>query len=120
MDEWFLSLLSLLLSLVVVALAFLSFRIRNDLRVFREGWQKAVGDSFRQPEALFGLYLELGFRKSLPPTRGWAASPDILLQLTQHARETHPNVVVECGSGASTVVLARCAELNGGGHVYSL
>jgi hypothetical protein len=26
---------------------------------------------------------------------------------------------VECGSGASTVVLARCCQLNAGGHVYS-
>jgi predicted O-methyltransferase YrrM len=29
-------------------------------------------------------------------------------------------VILECGSGVSTIVLARCCELNKAGHVYSL
>ena len=33
---------------------------------------------------------------------------------------TGPRVIVECGSGASTVVLARACERNGRGHVWSL
>src|SRR3546814_9693589 len=35
-------------------------------------------------------------------------------------REEKPAVVVECGSGLSTVVIARCLQLNGGGQVFSL
>jgi predicted O-methyltransferase YrrM len=31
-----------------------------------------------------------------------------------------PEVIVECGSGVSTIVLARCLALNERGHLYSL
>jgi len=75
---------------------------------------------FRQLEALQGLYAELGLKASLPPTRGWAASPDFLLELARHARTVRPQTVVECSSGTSTLVLARCMQLNGAGKVLSL
>ena len=75
---------------------------------------------FRQLEALDGLQRELRLEHSLPPTRGWAGSPDFLLTLARHARLAQPQVVVECSSGASTVVLARCMQLQGAGQVYSL
>lgn len=75
---------------------------------------------FRQVEALQGLYVDLDLRHSLPPTRGWAASPDFLAELATHVRSERPRVVVECSSGASTLVLARSLQLNGGGKVYSL
>lgn len=84
-----------------------------------EARQDAAG-VFRQMEALQGLYVELGLQHSLPPTRGWAASPDFLLELVRHARGSVPQHVVECSSGASTLVLARCMQLNGAGKVYSL
>jgi predicted O-methyltransferase YrrM len=75
---------------------------------------------FRQMEALHALYTELRLRRSLPATRGWAASPDFLLELARHALSERPGVVVECSSGTSTLVLARCLQLNGSGKVYSL
>lgn len=75
---------------------------------------------FRQMEALQGLYTDLGLSRSLPDTRGWAASPDFLLELTRHALTDKPGVVVECSSGTSTIVLARCMQINGSGRVYSL
>lgn len=79
-----------------------------------------LDDLFHQLEALQGLYLDLGLSKSLPSTRGWAASPDFLQQIARHALERKPEVVVECSSGTSTVVLARCMQLNGSGKVYSM
>ncbi|MHA4871540.1 class I SAM-dependent methyltransferase [Duganella sp. PWIR1] len=75
---------------------------------------------YRQLEALQGLYAELDLKNSLPPTRDWAASPDFLLELVRHARTAKPLGVVECSSGTSTLVLARCMQLNGGGQVLSL
>jgi predicted O-methyltransferase YrrM len=56
----------------------------------------------------------------LPATRGWAASPDFLMELVSHARAAGPLTVLECSSGVSTLVLARCLQLNGGGKVFSL
>ncbi|WP_342116960.1 class I SAM-dependent methyltransferase [Pseudoduganella sp. OTU4001] len=75
---------------------------------------------FRQLEALQGLYVSLGLRRALPLTRGWAASPDFLQELAAHALDEKPRCVVECSSGISTLVLARCLQLNGAGMVYSL
>lgn len=59
-------------------------------------------------------------RHPLPLLRGWAGSPDLLLTLAQHALKHRPRAVLECSSGSTTVVLARCCELSGTGHVYSL
>lgn len=75
---------------------------------------------FRQLEALHSLHLDLALDKSLPGTRGWAASPDFLSELARHALAQQPANVVECSSGTSTLVLARCMQLNGHGKVYSL
>ncbi|NGZ87102.1 class I SAM-dependent methyltransferase [Duganella aceris] len=84
---------------------------------------RTSGDSvalFRQMEALHGLYVELNLKRSLPPTRGWAASPDFLLELARHVRWAQPRMVLECSSGTSTLVLARCLQLNGSGKLISL
>jgi len=91
----------------------LLFDLRDEVR-------RDTREQFRQLEALQGLYVELQLDKSLPPTRGWAASPDFLIELARHARTAHPATVVECSSGTSTVVLARALQLNGRGKVYSL
>lgn len=86
----------------------------------QDAQSRVADDAFRQVEALQGLYVELRLTKSLRPTRGWAASPDFLLEIARNCLDRKPRIMVDCGSGVSTVVLARCAELNGVGHVYSL
>jgi predicted O-methyltransferase YrrM len=82
--------------------------------------QAAIGASYHQLENLLGLYIDLGLTKSLPGTRGWAASPDFLAELQRYALSEKPETVVECSSGTSTIVLARCMQINGRGKVYSL
>ena len=81
---------------------------------------KRTDNIFRQLEALEGIYVDLQLKRSLPATRNWAASPDFLMQLVRYALDSISEVLVECGSGASTIVLARCAQINRLGHVYSL
>lgn len=51
---------------------------------------------------------------------GWAASRDLLQFLYRHIRRTKPHVIVECGSGVSTVVMAEALRRNGSGHLTSL
>jgi predicted O-methyltransferase YrrM len=75
---------------------------------------------FAQVESLMALNLELALPRGLQPTRGWAGSPDFLLQVLRVAMERKPKIVVECSSGVSTVVLARAMQLVGIGHVWSL
>lgn len=76
---------------------------------------------YRQTESLIGLYVELySDAHSLPHFRKWAIAPDLALHLAQLVRRTAPDLVVETGSGSSTVVLARALERNGRGHVVAL
>src|SRR5258706_928310 len=82
---------------------------------------RAEGETdFRQSELLMALYAELKPAHALPRTRGWAASPDFLLNLVRHVFASQPRNIVECGSGSSTVVLAECMQKRARGHVYSL
>jgi hypothetical protein len=79
-----------------------------------------AANAFTQVESLLAVQQRLGLRHPLPRTRGWAASPDFLRTAMELALERRPGVVVECSSGISTLVLARCAQISGVGHVHSL
>jgi predicted O-methyltransferase YrrM len=68
--------------------------------------KKEVRQTFRQLEALQNLSAVLPANDVLPATRVWAASPDLLLVLVDLVIAERPSLVVECGSGASTLWLA--------------
>lgn len=113
-----------LLALVVIGLQLkMSRKIRRiDLHTWDgpDRVERAVAQCFQQLEALQGLYWDIKPVLSLPPTRGWAGSPDFLRELASYVLASRPEVVVECSSGVSTVVTARCLQQLGKGHVYSL
>ena len=67
---------------------------------------------FRQVEGTVHLARLLDL-PLLPQTRGWAASPDVLRHLLALVEETTPRLVVECGSGVSTVVTAAYLRRRG-------
>jgi predicted O-methyltransferase YrrM len=75
---------------------------------------------YRQMEALRGLYVDLKLDRSLPPLRGYAASPDFLQVLVTLILQRRPSFVLELGSGSSTIVIARALSLCGGGKAVSL
>ena len=68
--------------------------------------RKETQQTFRQLEALQNLTAVLPVSDVLPATRGWAASPDLLMVLVDLVITGRPSLVVECGSGASTLWLA--------------
>jgi predicted O-methyltransferase YrrM len=68
--------------------------------------KKEIKQTFRQLEALQNLSAVLPASDVLPATRGWAASPDLLVVLVDLVITERPSLVVECGSGASTLWLA--------------
>jgi predicted O-methyltransferase YrrM len=75
-----------------------------------------IKQTFRQLEALQNLSALLPANDVLPATRGWAASPDLLMVLVDLVITERPSLVVECGSGASTLWLAlamRRFEIDG-------
>lgn len=78
---------------------------QGDVRIEQEV-KKEIRQTFRQLEALQNLNALLPAGDVLPATRVWAASPDLLLMLVDLVISERPSLVVECGSGASTLWLA--------------
>ncbi|WP_456374973.1 O-methyltransferase [Thiolapillus sp.] len=66
------------------------------------------------------LQAKLGFGQALPWTEHWSAAEDFLLLIADHCLTQKPASILECSSGLSTLVLARCCQLNGRGQVLSL
>jgi hypothetical protein len=86
----------------------------NDLKGVVEGHsqivRRAADGHFRQLEALQNLHKILDVRGPLPPSRGWAISPDLLLVYVGQILARRPSLVVECGSGLSTLWAAYALE----------
>ena len=66
-----------------------------------------LADVYHQFEAVEQLLPLLRLTAPLPPSRGWAASPDFLLTLAHVTKKVKPRLTVELGSGISTLVLAK-------------
>jgi predicted O-methyltransferase YrrM len=67
----------------------------------------------RREAMLSALVARLGWaRDALPPTEGWAGSAGLLLTLVDEVEARRPRLVVEFGSGLSTLVLARALALH--------
>lgn len=107
----------LLICLSAFAAVALSWRLyRGIYRGSRE-----LGDKyFRQTEALTGLYGTLDIQQPLPRTRGTAGSPDFLHLLATEIFKRHPEIIVEVGSGTSTLIAAYCLKKLGRGKIISL
>lgn len=76
-------------------------------------------DVRRQVESLLWLQGRLDREHPLPPTGGWAASPDLLVEIVRLVDERPPRVVVEFGSGVSTLVIAQQLRAFGAGRLIS-
>lgn len=103
-----------------VLLAFLIVESRQHSLGLFERSLTEVRSGYTQLEALQGLYCGLTPKAAFPPTRFWAASPDLLRVIASHVLRERPQVVVEASSGTSTVIIARCLQMNGSGRVVAL
>jgi hypothetical protein len=109
---------ALVLGLLALLLILLQSRreLLQEVRKNRQELEKA----FEQTEALFGLYFSLSEQQpSLPKTRGWAASPDFLRLIYEQIRKEEPDLVVELGSGSSTIIAGHALRQNGTGRALS-
>ncbi|HEX6468123.1 MAG TPA: class I SAM-dependent methyltransferase [Streptosporangiaceae bacterium] len=75
---------------------------------------------YRQLEAYLDLHGLIRPRAPMPALRGWAASPDVVRFLAETMIRQRPKLVVECGSGASSVWLGYLAEQLGSAKVVAL
>jgi predicted O-methyltransferase YrrM len=87
----------------------------------RSEMDRELRRTFRQVEALQNLYAIYSPDLPMPSTRGWAASPDLLLTLVDLVIREEPKLVVECGSGTSTLWLALTMQrFKAPGRIVSL
>lgn len=113
----------LLIALLLLALSIYQIRIlkringkliklvapERDVRRIAKELEAASRESYRQSEFYSQLLRLLDLKAPIPSTRSWAASPDVLLTLLQHAKESNPKIILDLGSGMSTLVLAKSA-----------
>ena len=85
-----------------------------------EKMRRDAFDDYRQVESLLSLHAILKPDFALPPLRDHSASPDLLNYTITRMMASKPNVVVELGSGASTVILAQCLKRIGAGRLISI
>jgi predicted O-methyltransferase YrrM len=81
----------------------------KDSRRSAKDVEKSNRENYRQSEYYLQLITLLQLQAPIPATRNWAASPDVLLTLLNLARTTNPQVILDLGSGMSTLVLAKSA-----------
>ena len=112
---WVLGMIGVALSLVALGWLLLTtlLRIYHTLQVEQV-------QHYWQTEALFSLYSTLRISHPLPPMRLWAASPDFVNIAVSLIREHQPRVVLEIGSGVSTIVAAYTLRDLGAGQIISL
>jgi predicted O-methyltransferase YrrM len=105
---------------ILLALACMHSRLRaQQIRCHYALIEKTSND-YRQLEALSSLLWTLTPDLPLPRMRGWSASPDFLKELAETILATRPALVVETGSGVSTLVVGYCLRRLGRGRVVSL
>ncbi len=75
---------------------------------------------YTQMEAALSLSLPLQPEVPLPTFRGWAASPDFLLETVREVNRLRPDTVLETGSGASTIIIGLYLKKAGRGKLISL
>lgn len=73
-----------------------------------------------QTEAMQTLYSIFQFNTPLPATRKMAASPDFLKLVVETILSEQPKLVVELGSGISTILAGKALEKNGGSDLISI
>lgn len=75
-------------------------------------------ETVRQMEAVQELYRSIQLRWVMPASGGWALDARSILHLLQLMEKQQPKVIIEMGSGSSTIWLGYLAE-KFGAHVYA-
>ncbi|MFB3921511.1 MAG: class I SAM-dependent methyltransferase [Terriglobia bacterium] len=100
------------LFLILVALA----------EVYRSSQEtaKEIVQIYPQLAALMSVLSCLKITHPIPPLRGWAAGPDFISLCISAILAHKPQNVIECGSGASTVLMCYGLKQVGSGRIWSL
>lgn len=118
---------SLAIAFSLTAVLFVQFATFRRLRHWHHGTLERLErertnreQDYRQTEQLFSLFPILKIRQPLPPMRGAAVSPDFAALLVSLIHERRPDLVLELGSGVSTLVTAYCLADIAHGYLISV
>ncbi|MBC8171808.1 MAG: class I SAM-dependent methyltransferase, partial [Anaerolineae bacterium] len=75
---------------------------------------------YRQVETLFSLFSQLSLNAPLPVMRGYSISPDFATLLLAQIQFKQPRLIVELGSGVSTLISGYALLKQGSGRVISI
>jgi predicted O-methyltransferase YrrM len=93
-------------------------RVSESVMAQQEQICQTQAQNYRQIESLFSVFGIIHPNAPLPPMRDWAVSPDFLSLMIGLLRESKPRLVVELGSGVSTLV-AGYVQKEWGGKILS-
>ena len=82
-------------------------QLQKDLREGLKESDANQWEHYRESEIHAQLLNLLKFTEPIPPTRSWAASPDLLMTLVESVRGNKPELIIELGSGISTLMMAK-------------
>ncbi|MES9971356.1 MAG: class I SAM-dependent methyltransferase [Candidatus Thiodiazotropha sp.] len=74
-------------------------------------------DDLHQYQALL---TQLDLHQDIPYTANWSAEADFIRIIVDACLKKIPKLIMECSSGLTTLMLARCCQINGAGRVVSL
>jgi predicted O-methyltransferase YrrM len=94
--------------------------MEGSLQSLEQSVRFAIENLYRQFEAYQSLLALIKPAFPLPPLRGWALSPDALVAISTLVLQAEPRVIVELGSGSSTVVLGYLARMVGRTRVFTV
>jgi predicted O-methyltransferase YrrM len=82
--------------------------------------QRESDTRYRRQEAWLAIYSVIQPRVPLPAPAPYQASPELLRWVVQLVSEQKPGLILELGSGISTVLAAYCLERAGQGRIISV
>lgn len=103
-------------ALVVFAVSYVMMSIYD--RIARVDEEVRTG--LRQIEELIQIHRIIDVRAPLPSGRGWAISPDFASAILDALVTLQPRLVVEIGSGLSTIITAYWLQAHAGGRLVSI
>ena len=120
-DNFQIASLMIISSLIIIYLVIIAGKHLSDkLDKKTEFLHKEILADYSQIESLFAIYNLLKIDSILPPFRGWAISPDFASVILKKIRHNKLEMIIECGSGVSTLIIAYLLKQRGSGHLYTL
>jgi predicted O-methyltransferase YrrM len=101
-------------------LTHLEGEIHHDQRELERRLGTTTSRQIRQTEALIQLYDRMKPRSPMPSSGGWALDATAILTLLELVERVRPQLVLELGSGTSTIWLGYALERLGSGRLIAI